>query len=453
MRNKPILLPFSLLLLIACSPGTRQQDDAVVWFEGARLIVGDGGAPIEHSAFSVENGTFTWVGTGEDGEPRPGVVRVDLSGKTVIPALIDGHSHPGYVDFMEGSVGKDNFSRALLVDHMERYAYYGVAAAHSMGLDRWDANPELPYELRDEVITNAALFLTAGRGIAATPTAGPTFDYWIGIPYGAMTEAEGRQRVQELHANDVSLIKIWVDDRGGTVPMLRPEVYRAIIDEAKSNGQHVAAHIGRTTALADAKELVRSGIHGFVHSVRDTDIDDELITLLRRHSDVWLMPTLPATPLTVEDLPFLSETLPLTEIERLRDEITTRQGEGGTGPSEFFQLQCRNLRRTHHEAGTQIALGTDGRGAGWDAHTQLANMVRCGLSPAEAIVAATRNTAAILGRDDLGMIASGKSADFIVLDADPLVDITNTRRISRVYLRGVAVDRAALRAKWTSQEP
>jgi len=439
-------------LLAGAATYAQPPPNTAVWFEGARLIAGDGSAPAVDSAFLVENGRFTWVGRRAEGRPPANAVRVDLAGKTVIPALIDGHSHPGFLNFRDGTISKDNYSRQLLVDHLRRYAYYGIAAVYSMGLDRWDVDPEVPYELRDEVLPNAARFLTAGRGIAATPTAGPPFEYWLGIPYGAATAAEGRRLVAELKARDVSLIKIWVDDRRGAVPILEPEVYRAIIDEAVKNGQTVTAHLGRNTALVDAKDLLRAGIHGFAHGVRDTDIDDEFIALLREHPDVWLMPNLPYLPVTTEELPLLAETLPPAEIERLRGEIADRDPARQTAANDFFELQCRNLRRIHAETDTMMVLATDGRGGAYDVHLQLASMVRCGLSPAEAIVAATKNTAQVLKLDDLGTVTEGKSADFVVLDADPLTDITNTRRIFATYLRGTRVDREALRADWTAIE-
>src|SRR5207249_8853178 len=116
--------------------------------------------------------------------------RVDLARKSVIPARIDIHNHLGWTDHKTNQATTTSFTRELVVDHLRRYAYYGVAATLSMGLDRWDVNPDLPYQLRNEMIPGAARFLTVGRGIAATPMAGPTADYRLGVPYGAQTEAE-----------------------------------------------------------------------------------------------------------------------------------------------------------------------------------------------------------------------------------------------------------------------
>ncbi len=227
-------LAVSVLFLAASawlSAGQAPAGGDTMLFEGARLITGDGRV-IESAAFLVQNNRFTRVGRQGEVQAPAGAVRVDLTGKTVMPAIVDPHNHMGYTNQKTGVSSKDNFTRATLIDHLQRYAYYGVAATMSMGLDRWDVNPELPYQLRNEVIPNAALFLTVGRGIAATPMAGPTASYRLGVPYGAMTEAEGRKDVQELVARKVPLIKVWVDDRLGTVPKVQPNVYRAIIDEA-----------------------------------------------------------------------------------------------------------------------------------------------------------------------------------------------------------------------------
>ena len=432
------------LAAAACGPAaeTPQPASTGVWFEGARLIDGSGGAPTERSAFLVEDGVFTWVGRADEREPPAGAARVDLAGKTVIPALIDAHQHIGLTSVRDGTHSRDNYTRANLVEHLERAAYHGVAATMSLGLE---ADEALAFELRGEVVPNGARFLTSGRGIAATPTAGPQQAYRLGIPRGAETPAEGRAAVEELHGHGVELVKIWVDDRGGTVPKLQPEVYRAIIDEAHARGMRVTSHLGSTSGLADAKDLLLAGVDGFAHTVRDRDIDAEYMDLVREHPGVWTVPNLPGSPVTLDDLPWLAETLPPFEIENLRAEAERLAAEG---PSASFELQCRNLAR-NREAEMIIGMGTDsGVSVGWTTHTELRDMAGCGLGPMEVIVAATRVNADILGLDDLGMVAPGKSASFVVLDANPLDDITSTRRIADVYLRGERVDRGALRARF-----
>jgi imidazolonepropionase-like amidohydrolase len=419
-----------------------QRSTGPSWFEGARLIIGDGNAPIENSAFVVDGDSFTWVGRRGERRPPQGAARVDLSGKTVIPALIDGHNHIGLVNERDGSNSKANYTRDNVTDQLERYAYYGVSAALSMGLE---ADQELAYEMRDAVIPNAARFLTVGKGIAATPIAGPTGEPRLGIPYGARTEREGREHVKDLHARGVHFVKIWVDDRNGSVPKIQPNVYRAIIAEAHASGMEVLAHLSRTSALADAKDLFLAGVDGFVHLVRDRDVDDEYVALVKSHPRVWSGPNMPF-PTTRAIVDSLAETLPANQIERMRTAVAQREAKGNP-PDELFELHCRNLRRIH-DAGMVIGLGTDGTGDGIGVHEQLAAYTRCGMTTMEAIVAGTGTNARILKLDRMGTVAVKKEADFIVLDANPLDDIANTLRISTVYLRGKEIDRKGLRARF-----
>ncbi len=429
MRTQLRLSLLLAVVLVGCSSGTKPS---ATLFEGARLITGDGSAPIENSAFLIENNRITSVGRKGEINAPAGAARVDLTGKTVMPALVDTHTHLGWAIIKTGQMGKDTYTKENLIDHLHRLAYYGVAATQSMGIDPG----ETPYEVRANPIPDAALFHTSGRGMGRT-NAGPGRPYWQPVAYAIESEDDGRKAVQELAAKKVDWVKIWVDDRNGTVPKLTPAMYRAIIDEAHKHELRVVAHI---FYLEDAKDLLRAGIDGFAHGVRDKDIDDEFLRLMKERPNVFVIPNLPDIGTALKDPAFLQETMPAAEIQKLKP--PTQEA------LDFFGIQARNLKKLN-DAGARIGFGTDSSTAvGWTDHEELTDMVTAGMTPAQVIVAATKTSAEILKLDQLGMVAPGKSADFIVLNANPLDDITNSRRVAQVYLRGKQVDRAALSASF-----
>jgi imidazolonepropionase-like amidohydrolase len=436
-----VCLSLLLLLSFAVLRSTSQSSGGVILFEGARLISGDGSAPIENSAFLMENNRISKVGKKGQVQAPTGAVRVDLTGKTVMPGIVDAHSHPGYTNIKANRTEKETYTLENLVDHMKRMAYYGIAATMSLGVDRGD----IPFQVRANPTPGAALLFTSGPGIAL-PLMGPGAEYRKDAAYGVTTEAEARKVVQELAVKKVDIVKFWVDDRNGAVKKLPPNIYRAIIDEAHKHNLRAIAHI---FYLEDAKELMRAGVDGFAHGVRDKDIDDEFMAQLKQRR-VFFTPNLPDRPITADDLPLIAETLPAAQVQQLRAEIDGRKPDDGAEAIRLFKIQARNLKRINDAHVATIALGTDsGVSIGWTVHTELADMVEAGMTPAEVITAATKTSAEIVKASSLGTIAVGKSADFVVLDANPLENIRNTRRIFKVYIRGKELDRPAMMREFT----
>jgi imidazolonepropionase-like amidohydrolase len=381
----------------------------VAVFEGARLIVGDGRPPIENASFVVDGMRFVQVGRAADVRVPAGATRVNLAGKTVMPAIIDTHTHLSQ-------------TRELLLDDLRRRAYFGIGAAMSLGQDTTDAS----FQVRAQTTAGLARFFTAGRGITAPEPGRTTAPYWV------TTTAEARKAVQENAARKVDIVKIWVDDRLGTVKKLSPELYQAVIDEAHKHGLRVIAHI---YTLEDAKATLRAGLDAFAHGVRDKDLDDEFMALVKQHRELVLGPNMPDRGV-VAGIDWLRNSLPAAEFDALQKGNTDRPDA-----QAFWGIQARNLAKMN-AAGVRIVVGTDGN-TPYAPHVEMADMVAAGMTPMQVIVAATRNGAQFLKLTDAGTIEANKSADFLVLDANPLDDITNTRRIASVYLRGAAVERGA----------
>ena len=380
----------------------------VTAYEGARLIVGNG-STIENGTIVVDGARIVQAGSAKAVKVPANAKRVGLAGKTVMPMMIDTHVHLSP-------------TRERLVRDLKQRAYWGVSAAASMGSDNVDLMP-----MRNETIPGAARFLSAGRGITM-PEPGRIAvvrQQWI------TTEAEARKAVQELVKYKADIVKIWVDDRGGKYKKLTPELYGAIIDEAHKAKLRVTAHIFN---MEDAKGLMRANLDFFAHGVRDRDVDDETLAMFKQRPHLFVIPNLPDRGVKV-DRSWLKPGLSAEEFAKLQAaSIDNPKAQG------FHGIQARNLAKMV-KSGVRVTMGTDGNRP-WGAHEEIEDMVLAGMTPMQVIVAATRNGAELLRIADTGTLEAGKSADFIVLDANPLDDITNTRRISAVILRGAPLDRS-----------
>lgn len=430
-------------------------------FSGARVIVGDGSTVIENAVITTRDGIITSITQRPAGYQQQTGIRsggidtpslIPLEGKTIVPALVNPHGHIGY---MRGTVCDPRFySRRNIIDHLRRFTYYGISVFQSLGTD-WNRTE---VGVRDDQRSGAlddpdlATLFTAGSGIVATPAPGMT----SGAPFfaadalhNATDPADARSFVRKLAAQNVDAVKFWIDDRGGTASKLSPEVSRAIVDEAHQHGLKAAAHI---YSVDDAKIALRSGADILAHMPRNMEPDADLIEqLVDRDIAVFTSMSVqgPARADWLAD-PFVHETFPPAAIEDLRQRLETQAPEPLFDTGETYRRLRQNFAILH-QAGVRLVFSPDtgvfAQLPGIAEHRELEALVDAGLPPMEAIEFATRRSAQLLGLTDRGTIDVGCRADLLVLDGDPREDITNTRRIAELIIKGRAVDRDQLRQR------
>ncbi|HET6144197.1 MAG TPA: amidohydrolase family protein [Candidatus Acidoferrales bacterium] len=438
-----------LSILTTVLPIAAQSNPRRIVLKGARLIDGTGRPAIENSVLIVEGDHVVAAGkAGAVSIPKDADVK-DVSGKTIMPALINLHGHLGLSNNGADSAA-GHYTEENVVKQLNRYLSYGVATVASFGQDE-----DVIYKLRDEQragnLSGARLF-TAGRGfLEYTGKAYPLDDR-----YRPQTAEEARADVRELAAHHPDYVKMWVDDYLGRGVKIKPEIYQAIIDEAHKQHLRVFAH---EFYLSDAKALVAAGLDGLAHSVRDQAVDQELIHTMKARG-VFLIPTLVrdevlfayADNLNWLDDPFFKAGYDPAAIAFVRSPENVEKGRKDPDIAKYragLEMAKKNLK-TLSDAGVKIAFGTDSgiptRFPGFFEHRELQLMVEAGLTPMQAIVAATRTNADILGgAKKFGTLQPGMQADFLVLDGNPLDDIHNTEKLAAVWQAGKVVPSVSTR--------
>jgi imidazolonepropionase-like amidohydrolase len=434
-----VILGISLAMLVVCPRAGAQAKTRQIVLKGARLIDGTGQPAIENSVLIIEGDHVVAAGkAGTVSIPKDAEVK-DVSGKTIMPALINLHGHLGLST--NGADVAGQYTEEHVVNQLNKYLSYGVATVASFGQDEDEI-----YKIRDAqhagTVGGARLF-TAGHGfLEYTGRSNPT-DH----RYRPQNPDEARADVRELATHHPDYVKMWVDDGLGHGTRMQPAIYQAIIDEAHKQHIRVFAH---EFYLGDAKALLAAGIDGFAHSIRDQPVDDDVMRTMKARA-VFLIPTLVRDELLfayADNIKWLNDPFFLAGLEPgaltiIRSPENVEKGRKDPDIAKYragLEMAKKNLKSLS-DAGVKIAFGTDSgiptRFPGYSEHRELQLMVEAGLTPMQAIVAATGTNAEILGgAKQFGTLQAGRRAEFLVLDANPLDDIHNTEKLSAVWQAG-----------------
>ncbi|WP_336491949.1 amidohydrolase family protein [Methylobacterium nigriterrae] len=370
----------------------------------------------------------------------------DQQGRTIMPGLISDHSHVGIVKGAD--VGAHNYTRENILAQLKAYTDRGVTTVMALGLNG-GIMPEIRAEAHTGRIPGADLF-GVDRGIGV-PDGGPP-QAMIRVSADQLlrpaSAEEGREAVRAMKARGTDMVKLWLDDFGGSVPAkMQPAVYVAVIDEAHRLGLRVAAHVHD---LEDARAVTQAGADVLAHGVRDKPVDPDFVALLKARS-TWYIATLALDEATFAyadvpawaQAPFVRMALAPDLKARFDDPVwrrETRASAKAQAARDSLAMNLANLK-VLHDAGVRIGFGTDSGAApervpGVAEHRELALMVQAGLTPMQALICATARAAELLGLSDRGSLEVGRRADFLILAADPSEDIGNSSGIVEVWRQG-----------------
>ncbi|MFC6101104.1 amidohydrolase family protein [Olivibacter domesticus] len=446
----PILFVTSLLMACNNRPSTNTEKDSIL-LKNVNLVDGNGGIPVKQTNILIQGDTISAIGKDLNTSAKK---VIDLKGKTIIPALISAHTHIGTLKDL--STREENYTRENILNQLKKYMDYGVTNIQVMGTDR-----PLLFETglgdssRKGLLPGARIY-SAGYGFSIPNGPSPALEHGKDYIYRPKTAEQVPGEIDSLARLNVSIIKLWQDNFGGSFKKMEPAIYQTIINEAHKHKMRVAAHV---YYLSDARKLVASGVDIIGHSIRDSVIDDVLIQEMKARKVAYI-PTLSLDefsfiyarkPDWIND-PFFKASLEPGVYEMITStkyQESVRNSPAYARNVNGFEIALKNLKKLY-DAGVLIAMGTDSganplRAQGFSEHLELELMVQAGIDPLQTITVATKNGAAVLQiAAHYGTIEVGKIADFIVLSESPEKDVKNTRKIEAVYKAGKTVSKGPL---------
>jgi imidazolonepropionase-like amidohydrolase len=389
----------------------------IVVLRRATVIDGTGGPPRKEFTLVMEDGRVRDIGPPARIITSPNATVVDVSGKFIVPGIINAHGHVG----------------AGTAPQLRQYALYGVTTTTSMQTD-----PDEVVQVR-EAQKRGDL-----RGARVS-----TIKYRFAPDPEVATAQQARAKVDETVAAGADYIKLWVDGGFGTRQKLSREFCAAVIEQARKHGKLTFGH---AYELVDAKMLVELGLNVLAHNVRDREVDSEFLSLLKQ-KDATLIPTLVRdeglfiygeSPPWIDE-PFFRKFVAPDRLDLLKTKIREAQVKHPQRAlfKAGFEMNKTNLKKLS-DAGVRVALGTDSGGAidrffiqGHSEHREMELMVQAGMTPMQVIQSFSKGASEALGIEkQFGVLAKGKAADLLVLEKNPLDNIANMRSIQSIYLGG-----------------
>lgn len=398
-----------LCLLLGLPLAQAQESAELQAFTNLRLFDGTGAVPVDDAVLLVRDGRVAAAGSADTVTVPAEAERIDLGGAFVMPGMVNAHGH----------AAEDTEHK------LELFAGYGVTTVLSLG-----GETEVHAALRDAQDP-------AAPGTARLFIAGPIQERYEDVE-GAVAG------IEQLDALNVDWVKARVMNGN-----MSERVYRTVIEQAHAHNLKVAAHM---FTLEETKGLLRAGLDVLAHSIRDQPVDDELLRLMHAN-EACLIPTLTREvstyvyadrPAFFDDPFFLRGAAPADVAALSEPSAQERYADNVEQGQYDLAMAQRNLVAIR-EAGLRVAMGTDSgafvdRFPGYFEHLELQLMVEAGLSPQDTLVAATGMAADCMDLDEVGTLTTGKWADFLVIDGDPLTDIMDTTQLRDVWIAGQRLD-------------